>query len=264
MSKTQIDKLGERLKEGPHTESDLRLLDEYSQSYSESFERVIQDIQCLGESPTGRMPKSRRSIVEKLRRESIRLSQIQDIAGCRIILNDINQQDKLTATLLSLYPKSHVIDRRNKPSNGYRAVHVIVELSEKAVEIQLRTHLQQFWAELSEKSSDVLDPAIKYGGGPVPWRNVLNACSRGDEYVEDLERKIAEELRKVETGRRIVAEFMHNPPITAFLHEEHDRITHSTRIIDALRVEKEQLWNENVDFYRKAISWLDKQKKVGQ
>jgi ppGpp synthetase/RelA/SpoT-type nucleotidyltranferase len=35
-----------------------------------------------------------------------------------------------------------VIDRREKPSHGYRAVHVIVECGGRMVEIQVRTELQ--------------------------------------------------------------------------------------------------------------------------
>jgi ppGpp synthetase/RelA/SpoT-type nucleotidyltranferase len=41
------------------------------------------------------------------------------------------------------------------------------------VEIQVRILMQHWWAELSEKLSDTIDPEIKYGGGPTwsvtPW-----------------------------------------------------------------------------------------------
>jgi ppGpp synthetase/RelA/SpoT-type nucleotidyltranferase len=173
VSKTQIDRLGGRLKQGPHTESDLRLLDEYRRSFGEACEAVVRTIRELGEAPTARLAKSTLSIVEKLRRESIRLSQMQDIAGCRVVVADIMQQDELVASLRTAFPAAAVIDRRDNPSYGYRAVHVIAEVSEKPVEIQVRSSLQHLWAELSEKSSDVLDPAIKYGGGPEEWRTFL-------------------------------------------------------------------------------------------
>jgi hypothetical protein len=41
LSKTQIDKLGERLRKGNVTEDDLRLLDEYRLSFSEAYEFVV-------------------------------------------------------------------------------------------------------------------------------------------------------------------------------------------------------------------------------
>ena len=59
-------------------------------SFAEAFEIVIGKIQNeLALEPTERAEKSTPSIVEKLRRESIRLTQIQDIAGCRLIVPDI-------------------------------------------------------------------------------------------------------------------------------------------------------------------------------
>ncbi|MBI2059522.1 MAG: hypothetical protein HYT87_07090 [Nitrospirae bacterium] len=82
-SKTQIDKLGERLKSGKLTDSDLIALDEYRRSFGEAFEHAMGEIRDkLKLKPTGRPAKSTTSIIEKLRRESIRLTQIQDIAGC--------------------------------------------------------------------------------------------------------------------------------------------------------------------------------------
>ena len=89
-SKTQIDRLGDRLRAGSLTESDLIILDEYRRSFGEAYESVVRTIrQSLGLEPTGRPAKSTGSISEKLRRESIRLSQIQDIAGCRIVVHDV-------------------------------------------------------------------------------------------------------------------------------------------------------------------------------
>src|SRR5712664_1005208 len=96
LSKTQIDKLGDRLKKGDITEADLRLLDEYRRSFSEGYEFVIRAIRAvLGLEATGRPAKSTTSIVEKLQRESIRLTQIQDIAGCRIIVPRIVEQQTI-------------------------------------------------------------------------------------------------------------------------------------------------------------------------
>src|SRR3990172_4493543 len=112
VSKTQIDRLGDRLKEGFHTESDLRLLDDYRWSFGEAYEAVVRTIRRGGEFPTGRLAKSTLSIVEKLRRESIRLSQMQDIAGCRVVVTNVVQQDRFVASLKTDFPGASVIDRR--------------------------------------------------------------------------------------------------------------------------------------------------------
>jgi putative GTP pyrophosphokinase len=176
VSKTQIDRLGERLKAGTLAEADLRLLDEYRLSFGPAYETVVTIVHVkLGFEPTGRPAKSTGSLKEKLRRESIRLVQVQDIAGCRVVVPDIAAQEKAISALRQEFERAAVVDRRVNPSFGYRAVHVIAGVAGKSVEIQLRTALQHSWAEMSEKLSDVLDPAVKYGGGPAEVRQALDA-----------------------------------------------------------------------------------------
>jgi len=188
LSKTQVDRLGDRLRQGSLVESDLRLLDDHRRSFGEAYEPVVRIIrEQLQLEPTGRPAKSTASLIEKLRRESIRLTQVQDIAGCRLVVADVSEQDRVVASLRALFPRAGVIDRRANPSYGYRAVHVIVHILGKLVEIQVRTSLQHLWAELSEKLSDVVDPRIKYGGGADWIRKMLSTISKAIRSHEALE-----------------------------------------------------------------------------
>jgi ppGpp synthetase/RelA/SpoT-type nucleotidyltranferase len=192
LSKTQIDKLGERLKKGDITEDDLRFLDAYRRSFGEAYEFVVGAIRKeLRLELTGRPAKSTTSISDKLRRESIRLTQIQDIAGCRLIVLNIDEQERVVQSLSRLFEGATIIDRRQKSSHGYRAVHAIVKSQGKMVEIQIRTSLQHNWAELSEKYSDVSDPAIKYGGGDEKTQKTLAALSSAIASVEAVSLRIA-------------------------------------------------------------------------
>jgi putative GTP pyrophosphokinase len=188
ITKSRIDRLGDRLRKGNITESDLRLLDQYRLSFTEAHEFVVGAIrEDLGLEPTGRPAKSTTAISEKLRRESIRLTQMQDITGCRLTVFEIVEQERIVESVTKLFDKSIVGDRRERPSHGYRAVHVIVSFGGKLVEVQVRTLLQHLWAELSEKLSDIYDPAIKYGGGPKNIRSVLTATSSMVASVEEME-----------------------------------------------------------------------------
>jgi putative GTP pyrophosphokinase len=188
LSKTQVNRLGDRLRQGSLAESDLRLLDDHRRSFGEAYETVVRTIRNqLHLEPTGRPAKSTPSLVEKLRRESIRLTQVQDIAGCRIVVADVSEQERVVASLRALFPRAAVIDRRANPSYGYRAIHVIAHILGKLVEIQVRSSLQHLWAELSEKLSDVLDPRIKYGGGADVIREVLSVVSDAIRTHEELE-----------------------------------------------------------------------------
>jgi putative GTP pyrophosphokinase len=184
-SRTQIDRLGDRLKHGPIEAADLRLLDEYRRSFSEAYDAVVRRIrQQFALEPTGRRAKSTGAIVDKLRRESIRLSQIQDIAGCRLVVSDIAEQDRIVTSLRTSFDDIDVVDRRDKPSHGYRAVHVIVRMKDKTVEIQVRSRLQHLWAALSERLADLFDPALKYGAGDLGRRRLLSDLSRIVEQAE--------------------------------------------------------------------------------
>src|ERR1051325_9524562 len=104
ISKTQIDRLGDRLKKGNISEDDLGLLDEYRRSFTEAYETVVGIIRNeLLLEPTGRPAKSTTSISEKLRRESILLTQMQDISGCRLIVTDISFQEKVISSLTEVF-----------------------------------------------------------------------------------------------------------------------------------------------------------------
>ena len=151
-SRSQIDALGARLRTGEIEIDDLRLLDAYRRSFSEPYQVVVGTIRNeMRHEPTGRPAKSTAAIIDKLRRESIRLRQVQDIAGARIIVNDIQQQDELIIDLERLFPLATIFDRRIRPSHGYRAIHVVVRVEGQPIEVQVRTPLQHLWAEVSEK-----------------------------------------------------------------------------------------------------------------
>lgn len=202
LTKSRIDRLGDRLRKGDISEDDLRLLDRYRRSFSGAYEFVVETIRGeLKLEPTGRPAKSTTSISDKLRRESIRLTQIQDIAGCRLIVPDVAGQDAVVKSLEGLFEHATVIDRRVKPSHGYRAVHVIVNSSGKLIEIQVRTQLQHLWAELSEKFSDISDPAIKYGGGKKEIQKELLETSEMVAREELLEAALANTERQVQINR---------------------------------------------------------------
>lgn len=192
LSRNQIDQLGDRIRRGPLSTSDFRLLNEYRRSFRPAYEDVIARLrQDLAVEATGRPAKSTVALVEKLRRETIRLSQVQDVAGCRVIVSGPTEQALLVTRLKEIFPEATVVDRLSTPSHGYRAVHVIPKISGRVVEIQVRTEMQHHWAELSEKLSDVLDPAIKYGGGAEDIRKTLTVVSKAVAENEGIQQRIA-------------------------------------------------------------------------
>jgi len=171
---SQLNKIGERLRKDRATDDDLRLLDTYISSFTEAFDEVFATLSRTGLNPGGRPHKTTASIIAKLNREKTRLSTMQDIAGCRVEVQNRVEQDAVATNLQSYYPGASLQDRRKRPSHGYRAVHLIVKVLEHPIEIQIRTSLQHAWASATEKLADKFDDiSIKYGGGPRNIRSFL-------------------------------------------------------------------------------------------
>ena len=205
VSKTQIDRLGDRLKKGEADEGDLRLLSEYLGTFAEASELIVGLLRSkLRVNPSVRQPKSIASIVDKLRRERTRLSSMQDLVGCRVVVATIVDQNILVENINALFSDRDIFsdlsakDRRAAPSHGYRAFHFVVTLNDRKVEIQVRSELQHVWAERSEKMADAFrEIAIKYGGGPENVKRLLAKLSQMIAKVEDLELYVHDKVGRV-------------------------------------------------------------------
>lgn len=212
-SKTQIDELGDRLRVGMPSATDLEMLDEYRESFQGAYRKVINVVRATTGLPaSGRPGKSTSSIIGKLNRQTIRLSQMQDIAGCRLIVDDAEGQEVTRKRLLphlAQLGRVEVDDRRRRPSSGYRAIHLIVTVDGHPVELQLRTLFQHMWSELSEATADRYGVQIKYGGNAPARpevREILDTLSGG---IADLENaapdvEVAQAIKSLATAAALL------------------------------------------------------------
>ena len=60
----------------------------------------------------------------------------------------------------------------------------------------MRTELQHLWAELSEKLSDLIDPALKYGKGSKKALSVLEGASFLINQQESNEKRLSDKMAK--------------------------------------------------------------------
>lgn len=112
-----------------------------------------------------RMPQ----IINKLDRfRSMRLTQMEDIGGCRAVLANPAEVEAVAGRIESKWKVHDRSDYREhgKPGTGYRALHFIVVRRERLIEVQLRTRLQHDWAEVVERTASRLDYDLKDGQGP--------------------------------------------------------------------------------------------------
>lgn len=171
------------------------MLDEFERSFEAALDHVVRSIRQLGLNPTTRL-KSWRSIVAKIRRQHTALSRMQDVAGCRIVVDNTMEQEEVLERVCDLpWDAFEVDDRRRRPSHGYRAVHVIVTAEGRPVEIQVRTALQDLWAQVSEKMADQYSLEVKYGGGPEIVKDFLTTLARQVAQIEDLLLRVDERRR---------------------------------------------------------------------
>jgi len=171
LSNSQITKLGDRLRQGTIREEDLSLLDAFRQTFSDLDEQTYPIIQGALSARddctlTKRKRKTQQSIVDKLiRQPMLRLPQMQDIAGCRIVAEGGSQAVQQINSLLSdaLSSPQWQQESKSRHADGYRAIHIIVKAGKKFYEIQLRTYAQNIWANLVESQCDE-NNTLKYGG----------------------------------------------------------------------------------------------------
>lgn len=168
LSGSQIDKLSVRLRESVEVdEGDLGQLQQLLLAHADVLDRVAGQLREIDLVPTTRL-KTSGTIIDKLRRESpITLRSIRDLAGARVVQPmTLAEQDRVTARIAALWPATKVFDRRETPSFGYRAVHIIPKVDGCYVEIQLRTLFQDTWAQFMEMLGDQWGRTIRYGGLP--------------------------------------------------------------------------------------------------
>ena len=145
------------------------------------------------------------SIINKLNRRykgrnpTMQLSQMQDIAGCRAIVKDIETANSIYQ---GYYLKGSLKHRRvgrkdyilYPKSDGYRSFHVIYEYkSDKGkkeynglrVEVQIRSRLQHFWATAVETVDFFSRQAIKFNEGLPDWKDFFRLVSSAFALVEE-------------------------------------------------------------------------------
>ena len=146
------------------------------------------------------------SIIKKLQRSyygnkpTMKLSQMQDIAGCRVVMQNVELAKKI-------YKESYIRgDLKHKKVNekdyitnpkedGYRSIHLIYRYnSDKEgkktyngllVEVQIRSKLQHLWATAIETVDFFTRQAIKSNEGRKDWVDFFKLVSSAFAIMEN-------------------------------------------------------------------------------
>jgi hypothetical protein len=155
---------------------------------------------------TAARPKRISSIRRKLKRLTSNLEQINDIAGCRAVLDDVASVNALIEMCEDGFP--HSIRQRypyiTKPKkDGYRSHHIVFDfevapgeqLNCRRVELQIRTRLQHSWATAVEAVGLYRGEELKQGEGDADWLRLFF-------QLMSLEFSCAEKCRNDADGER--------------------------------------------------------------
>ena len=141
--------------------------------------------------------KRSRSIAGKLIREpSMRLTQMQDIGGCRAVLSSVESVYQLKTSYLDRKGQYEVVridDYIRTPKlSGYRSLHLVLryrsrkypEYNNLLLEVQVRTSTQHAWATAVETVGAVIGQALKASEGEESWLAYFQNASLALEYME--------------------------------------------------------------------------------
>jgi len=142
------------------------------------------------------------SIRAKLRK-NVSLYQMQDIAGCRAIVDDIDNVRSLVTSYRNGSSRHILVsedDYISKPKpDGYRSHHLIMKLGDNAqsdtfarntVEVQIRSRLQHSWATAVEVIDLITDQNLKGGVGEDDWKRffvLISSLFANHEGCEGIE-----------------------------------------------------------------------------
>ncbi len=188
-------------------------LNEVLRAYQVILDDVESQLASIGLSATTRV-KTRGVLIEKLKREQgMALARVQDMAGARtVVTGGWAKQDEVVEQLTAHFNSwerttqpARVVDRRARPSHGYRAVHVIVFPDSVPVEIQVRTELQNYWAQIVERLADRWGRGIRYGedadDADLPAEGVRHSDGSPvtrREIIDDLRTVFAPQIAAIE------------------------------------------------------------------
>lgn len=203
-SKTRVNKAGDNVRSGDANEEDFLVIENWRAAHN----KILNDWQSnlRGRSKGkdiffAQRLKRRATIFDKLSREpGMQLARMHDIAGCRLIFNDLVQMNEFRDKLHGSpwikhilrkagevpYPYDY-IEHSHPDNSGYRGIHDIYRYKARSgrsnawddlqVEIQYRTKVQNSWATANEIAGSLTGSRSKFGQGDERQKEFFRLAS---------------------------------------------------------------------------------------
>ena len=193
-SKARVNAAGDALRRGGRTEEDMEVLRAWRAAHRpvlHAFYRILRNRVGDGNVIVAQRYKCERTIVDKLRRlPRMKLSQMNDVAGCRLIFESMDDLREFRAKMFGsrlAHELKNAPDRydyvKSPKLSGYRGVHDVYLCGSGPmrggllVEVQYRTRVQHDWATAVEVVGFVTDSLPKFGRGDRGFLEIFRCAS---------------------------------------------------------------------------------------
>lgn len=153
----------------------ILILDSWRHQHEEPaqifFKKLVGIINKYPDAMATYRLKRKESILKKLYRSNgnFELGAMDDIAGCRVIVNSVSEVYEVYNEILNLKEAGEIDIKKTKDyiknpeESGYRSLHIIVKQTLKQenidrqyrIELQIRTKLQHYWSTAVEAMSEI-------------------------------------------------------------------------------------------------------------
>lgn len=187
-SKSRVNRAGENVRQGTATPDDLSVIEEWRAAHRavlNTFQAILRERARGKDIAVAQRHKRKRTVFDKLLRlPSMKLSRMDDVAGCRVIFKNIKQlydfrSNFHRARFRHKLRNGDNIDKydyiKSPKPTGYRGVHDVYEydvnsdvgrpLTGLYVEIQYRTLVQHAWATAVEVIGFITESQPKFQQG---------------------------------------------------------------------------------------------------
>jgi putative GTP pyrophosphokinase len=197
-SKKRVTKAGENVRNGTASQEDLKVIDEWRSAHRNvlnTFQAILRN-RTRGKSiDVAQRHKRKKTIFDKLLRlPGMQLVRMDDVAGCRLIFENIETLKKFRS---DFHKARFRHKRRNEPEKydyiakpkgtGYRGIHDIYEYNVNSpegkhlaglyIEIQYRTAVQHAWATAVEVIGFITESQPKFQKGDVRYQRAMKLAS---------------------------------------------------------------------------------------
>jgi putative GTP pyrophosphokinase len=197
-SKSRVTRAGENVRKGSATTEDFHVIDEWRAAHRNvlnTFQAILRQRTRGTGITVAQRHKRKRTIFDKLHRfPGMRLAQMDDVAGCRLIFKKLKDLYTFRDVFLRArfnHERRNELDKydyiKSPKDTGYRGVHDVYEYDVKSevgkqlaglsLEIQYRSLVQHAWATAVEVIGFITESQPKFQKGDKRYERAMALAS---------------------------------------------------------------------------------------